>query len=96
MIVHVYISGNVQGIGFRQFVKSHANKLGIKGWVKNLPASRQGGPDGRVEAILQGRTQDIDKIILLCRKGPFLAEVKGLEIEELPDQKFDSFDIIKE
>ena len=87
-MVHVFISGYVQGIRFRQFIKSQANKLNIKGWVKNLP-------DGSVEAILQGRAQDIDKIILLCRKGPFLAEVKSLETEEMPDQKFDSFDIIK-
>ena len=88
-MIHVYVSGFVQGIGFRQYIKSRANKLNIKGWIKNLP-------DGRVEAILQGRTQDIDKIILLCRKGPFLAEVEKVEVEKLPDQKFESFDIIKE
>ena len=88
-MVHLYISGWVQGIGFRQFIKSYANELSLTGWVKNLP-------DGRVEAILQGRTEDIDKMILLCHKGPFLAEVKSVEVEKLPDQKFESFDIIKE
>lgn len=88
MTVHVYISGNVQRIGFRQFVASYANDLNIKGWVKNLP-------DGRVEAVFAGDLSNIQKLVELCRKGPFLAEVKGLEIEELPDQNFESFDIIK-
>ncbi len=85
-MVHVLIEGDVQGIGFRQFVKSHANKLGIKGWVKNLP-------DGRVEAMFAGDQSNINKMVEFCRKGPFLAEVKGLEIEELPDQEFESFEI---
>ena len=89
LVVHVIISGFVQGIGFRQLIKSNANKLNIKGWVRNLS-------DGRVEAILQGRAEDIDKMILLCRKGPFLAEVKDIKIEEVPDVKFDSFEIIKD
>ncbi len=99
MTVHVYISGNIQGIGFRQFVKYRANRLNIKGWVKNLSAShrsdRQGGPDGRVEAVLQGRIQDVDRMVLLCRKGPFLAEVRGLKVEEMPDQEFDTFEIAR-
>lgn len=89
MIVHVYISGNVQGIGFRQFIKHKAQELNIKGWVKNLP-------DGRVEVMLAGDQANIKKMLEFCRKGPFLAEVKRLKTEELPDQKFESFDIIKE
>ena len=96
MTVHVFISGYVQGIGFRQFIKYNAGKLDIKGWVKNLPASPTGGPDGRVEAMFAGDQSNINKMVEFCRKGPFLAEVKGLEIEELPDQKLYSFDIIKE
>ena len=86
-MVHVYISGNVQGIGFRQFIKYNTEKLGIKGWVKNLA-------DGRVEAMFAGDQADIKIMIEFSRKGPFLAEVKDIEIEELPDQEFSSFDII--
>ena len=87
-MIRILISGNVQGIGFRQFVKSHANKLDIKGWVKNLS-------DGRVEAMFAGNQDKINKMVEVCRKGPFLAEVKGLETKKLPAQEFKSFEIIK-
>jgi acylphosphatase len=70
---HIFISGFVQGVGFRYFVKKNAVDLGLKGWVRNTS-------DGKVEAVLQGRKEDIEKMIRLCRKGPFLAEVKNVEV----------------
>ncbi len=87
-MIHVLIAGNVQGVGFRQFVKSQANKLNIKGWVKNLP-------DRRVEAVFVGNRESLENMIEFCRKGPFLAEVKDVRIEELSDEKFEDFQIIK-
>ncbi len=87
-MIHVLIEGSVQGVGFRQFVKSKANKLNIKGWVKNLP-------DRRVEAIFVGSKQNLDLMIENCRKGPFLAQVKNIETEELPDQDLEDFQIVK-
>lgn len=87
-MVHVLIEGSVQGVGFRQFVKSNASKLSIKGWVKNLP-------DRNVEAVFVGDEESLQIMIEKCRKGPFLAEVKNIEIEEIPDEKFDSFEIIR-
>lgn len=89
MAVHVYISGFVQGIGFRQFLKNNARKLNIKGWVKNLP-------DGRVEAMFAGDQSNIKTMVEFCRKGPFLAEVKNVETEEIEDQEFEDFEIIKD
>lgn len=96
-MVHVYITGFVQGIGFRQFVKHNARKLDLNGWVRNLPASRQGGPDGRVEAVFDGNRENIEKIIELCKKGPFLSEVKNVEIDWNSPIKLDTigFEIIK-
>ena len=74
---HVFISGNVQGIGYRQFVKSNALKLGLPGWVRNTE-------DGGVEAVFQGKEETIEEMIGICRQGPMLAEVKqiGFEWEE--------------
>ncbi len=88
---HVFVAGFVQGVGFRQFVKRNAHALKIGGWVKNLPASPgsgQGGPDGRVEIVLQGKKEDVEKMVVLCRKGPFLSEVEGVDVvwEEAQEQ----------
>jgi acylphosphatase len=70
---HVFISGFVQGVGYRQFVKKHAEELGLTGWVKNLP-------DGRVEAVFQGEKKLIEQLIEFCKKGPFMAEVEDVEV----------------
>lgn len=71
--VHVFISGFVQEVGFRQFVKHQALKIGLRGWVRNLL-------DNRVEAVFAGSKERIEKIIAICRKGPFLSEVKDVDV----------------
>ncbi len=87
--VHIFISGVVQDVGYRQFVRSNAGKLGLLGWVKNLP-------DSRVEAVLQGRMQALEQMLALCRKGPFLSEVKDIEVEwEEGKEQFKDFTIIR-
>lgn len=82
---HVFISGNVQGVGYRQFVKQNARKLDLTGWVRNAE-------DGGVEAVLQGEEAMIQVMIELCKKGPFMAEVEhcGFEWEE-SDIVYDNF-----
>lgn len=85
---HVFISGFVQNIGFRQYVRSKANVLGLTGFVSNLP-------DGRVEAVLQGRKELINKMILLCRDGPFLSNVENIDTNwEKAIDKFEDFVIL--
>lgn len=74
MIARVFITGFVQGVGYRQFVKHSARRIGLAGWVRNLP-------DNRVEAIFQGSEKQIKNIISICRKGPFLSEVKDIVVE---------------
>jgi len=92
MIARVFISGFVQGVGFRRFVKHHSLKLGLKGWVKNLS-------DNRVEALLVGSKEQIKKIIAICRKGSFLSEVSIVEVmwgEDLSAgvENFEDFEIL--
>lgn len=86
---HVFISGTVQGVGFRYFVRSNAEKLGLTGWVRNTE-------DGGVESVLQGEKDMIEVMIGHCRKGPMLSEVEhiGFEWEE-SDEVFSSFTILK-
>lgn len=84
MTVQVFISGFVQGVGFRHFVLVQAQHLGLTGWVKNLP-------DGRVEGKFCGERKKIETLILLCKKGPFLSEVENVEVNAISDEEFDSF-----
>jgi len=84
--VHLLISGFVQGVGYREFVKREAEKLGIVGWVRNLP-------DNRVEVLAQGSENDLNKLIKICEKGLFLADVKNIAIEwQEPQEQFESFE----
>lgn len=86
-IVHIFIAGFVQGIGFRQFIKDNADKLELTGWTKNLP-------DGRVEAVFNGAKEKIEEIIFECRKGPFLSEVKDIEVKwEETEEELAGFEI---
>jgi acylphosphatase len=86
MQARIYVSGFVQGIGFRGFVRANARKLGLTGWVQNLP-------DGRVEALAQGSKEKIEELIKICEKGPIISEVKSVTVTwEKEDEHFDSFE----
>lgn len=74
IVTHLLIFGDVQGIGYRSFVKSNARKLGLVGWVRNLP-------EGTVEAEVAGLQEAIDHLVRLCKKGPFMAEVKAVDVQ---------------
>ncbi|MBI2029902.1 acylphosphatase [Candidatus Gottesmanbacteria bacterium] len=78
--VHIYITGDVIGVGFRSFIKRNADNLKITGWVKNLSS-----PQNAVEAVFQGEKEDIEKIIDLCKKGPEISWVKDIKIKLLPE-----------
>lgn len=88
MLARVFVSGFVQGVGFRRFVRHHAFKLGLTGWVKNLP-------DNRVEAIFQGPALNIEKMLVICKKGAFLSEVRDVQViwEENSKEIFKTFEI---
>lgn len=89
MQARIYISGFVQGVGFRWFVKSNAKKFGLKGWVQNTP-------DGKVEVLVQGSKETIEKLIKLCSKGPFLSEVKTVDVSwEEETERFENFDKLR-
>ncbi len=86
--VRVFISGTVQGVFFRSFVKENADRLGIKGYVRNLP-------DGRVEAWLEGNSEAVEKMIDLCKQGPKFAKVDKVETKEEHFQGFQEFKILR-
>ncbi len=60
---HLIISGRVQGVYYRAFTQNTALRLGLHGWVRNMP-------DGGVEAVFEGQRQLIEQAISACKKGP--------------------------
>jgi acylphosphatase len=71
---HVFVSGRVQGVGYRYYTGRQAQQLGINGWVLNLQ-------DGRVEAVFEGSRGAIEKMLRWCHKGPTAAVVKDMAVE---------------
>ncbi|GLQ53735.1 acylphosphatase [Devosia nitrariae] len=69
--VHVFISGRVQGVGFRIWVETEALSRGLEGWVRNLR-------DGRVEAVFHGERHAVEAMVEACRDGPPLAGVSSV------------------
>jgi len=85
--VHIFISGTVQGVFFRSNIKKIANKLNLKGFVKNLP-------NGKVEAVFEGKEENINEILKFCKKGPSGAKIKKIEVkEEKVSNEFSSFEV---
>lgn len=83
----VYIIGNVQGVFFRAFIKENAEKLDVKGFVRNLE-------DGRLEVFLEGNPDEVNKMIELCKKGPKHAHIRNVEIKEEKFQGFKNFKVL--
>ena len=73
--VHIFISGEVQGVYFRSRTAIEARRTGVFGWVKNLP-------DGRVEAVFEGDQGAAEEMINFCKKGPPRALVKNVEVRQ--------------
>jgi acylphosphatase len=70
---HVWISGRVQGVWFRDSCRRQARAEGIAGWVRNLV-------DGRVEAVFEGSLDAVDRMIAWCHEGPPRAQVTDVEV----------------
>lgn len=70
--VHVLVTGQVQGVGYRQGCRSLARSFGLVGWVRNLT-------DGRVELFAQGDAAGVDRLVDWLWAGPSAATVTGVE-----------------
>jgi acylphosphatase len=70
---HLVISGRVQGVGFRYWLRNMAIEKNIFGWVKNKIS-------GDVEALIIGNEKEVGDLIKLCKKGPSASKVNYVEI----------------
>jgi len=86
--IHIFVTGKVQGVFFRQALKVIAKKNDVFGWVKNLK-------DGRVEAVLEGDEEKINRLVEWAHGGPANARVKDVEIKnEQFIGEFSKFDVL--
>jgi len=74
---HVIISGRVQGVFFRASTRDEARRLGLNGWVRNLP-------NGDVEALFEGDRQAVAQMLLWCHQGPPYAAVHKVDVQYEP------------
>ena len=70
--IHLIVSGRVQGVCFRMDTCSEAQRLGLTGWVRNMPS-------GDVEVLAEGDEGSLARLRAWCRKGPPMAFVTGLD-----------------
>ncbi len=84
---HVLVSGMVQGVFFRYHTRELAQRLGLRGWVRNMP-------DDRVEAVFEGEKEAVERMLEFCRRGPSGARVSDIETKwEQPGGEFSSFEV---
>lgn len=73
--VHLVIKGLVQGVSYRASAQDEARRLGVKGWVRNLP-------NGDVESIAEASSETVERFITWCHHGPEEARVTDVLVTE--------------
>jgi acylphosphatase len=82
-----FVSGRVQGVGFRYYVQDHASVEGVHGYVRNLP-------DGRVEALIEGDEESVVRVERALRRGPSGAQIDDVVVESaVPSGRATGFSI---
>jgi acylphosphatase len=85
--VHIIISGRVQGVFFRYTMQQIASSSRVTGWAMNCP-------DGKVEAVLEGDKENVEKVVEWSRHGPSGAFVEDVTVKhEEYTNEFDNFSI---
>lgn len=83
---HYWVTGRVQGVGFRYSARITAIRLGLAGWCRNLP-------DGRVEVLTEGNESDSEEFLAWLKRGPPGSRVDQVTIELCPCAGVRGFDI---
>lgn len=82
--VKAWVFGKVQGVGYRLFCKRRAKELGLQGYALNLS-------DGRVEVLICGEADAIEKMVESLNQGPTFAQVLGVDVEPCSEQPVSGF-----
>jgi acylphosphatase len=84
--VHVFVSGDLDGVDFPRAVADKAVEQQVTGWVKKLS-------DGRIEAVLEGPRDEVYRVVGLCRAGPNGARVSGVQVDREPPRNEKTFKV---
>lgn len=83
---HLFIKGDVIGVGFRAWAKIIAQNMGVNGWVRNT--------DNKVETVIQGDENKINRMIEKLKEGMYKNQVEDIEIQwQNPKNIFERFEI---
>jgi len=83
---HVTITGEVQGVFFREGARRKATEAGVAGWITNRS-------DGRVEAVFEGPAEAVEDLVEFCRDGPTAATVEDIEVQTEEPEGLSGFDV---
>ena len=83
---HVFVSGRVQGVSFRDATRSQAEQLGLSGWVRNTQ-------DGQVEAVFEGEPDTVRQMVEWCKSGPSSADVEDVSVENEQTEDLSGFEV---
>jgi acylphosphatase len=82
----VRVTGDVQGVFFRDSTRSEAQSRGVAGWVRN-------NSDGSVEALFEGEPEAVDAMIDFARTGPSSADVRNVDVTDAEPEGLSRFDV---
>lgn len=86
--IRLFLTGSVQSLFFRTFVKEHADTNDVRGFIRTLE-------DGRVEIFLEGQHDDVAQVAKICSAGPKYATIRNVEQRDERLQDFKEFKILK-
>ena len=86
--VRLTITGSLQSLFFKQFIKENADANDVKGFLRNLEG-------GKVEIFLEGNMDDVNEMRDICSKGPKYANIRSIEQKEERFQGFKEFKVLK-
>jgi acylphosphatase len=86
--IRIFITGSVQGVTFRDYVKQHADEKNLAGFVRNLE-------DGRIEIFLEGNNEPVEAVAAICKRGPPHAQIRSVEEKEEKYQDLKEFKILR-
>ncbi|MBU0958115.1 MAG: acylphosphatase [Nanoarchaeota archaeon] len=84
----IFIFGTVQGVFFRKYIKDSADKVGVKGFVRNKE-------DGSIEIVVEGNSKEVNDMVELCKQGPPHSQIRRVDFLDEKFQGLSGFKILR-